>query len=60
MIKQSLMHTNPYLKKRASLRKMLLINIASSTAIELGSNPAWLNTTLKKSRPKSNGSKASS
>jgi hypothetical protein len=58
MLKQSLMKTNPYLRNRAVYKRMLLVNVSSSTTIELGSKPAWLVKALKKG-PASNGSKES-
>ncbi len=60
MLKRSLMETNPYLQDRIAYKRMLFVNVSSSTTIELGSRPAWLVKVLKKEPSSaSNGSKAS-
>ncbi|MDO8412517.1 MAG: hypothetical protein Q7S51_01880 [Gallionellaceae bacterium] len=46
MQKKSLIQTNPYLRTLEQYRKMLVINVSSSTAIETGAPVASIAKTL--------------
>ena len=52
MAEKPLIETNPYLRNREQYRRMLLINVGSSAAIELGSFPAKITQELKALKPK--------
>ena len=47
MAEKPLIETNPYLRDRGQAKRMLLINVGSSAAIELGSFPAEISQELK-------------
>lgn len=47
MAEKPLIETNPYLRDREKYKRMLLINVGSSAAIELGSFPAEIAKELK-------------
>ena len=46
-----LIETNPYLRDPKQYEKLLIINVGSSTAIELGSIPAPITNILKTFHP---------
>jgi hypothetical protein len=47
MQKQPLSQTNPYLKKKKLSKKLILLNVTTSTAIELGKVSSSLLQALK-------------
>ena len=47
MVEKPLIETNPYLRDQGQYKRMLLINVGSSAAIELGSFPAEISQALK-------------
>lgn len=52
MREKPLIETNPYLRNPEQYKRMLLINVGSSAAIELGSFPAEIAQELKTLKPK--------
>lgn len=48
MPKKSLIETNPYLRDPDKFEKSLTTNVASSTAIELGTLPTYIINALEK------------
>ena len=51
MVKKSLMETNPYLKDSSQSEKLILINVTTSTAVEIGDLPSSMVEKLKKEGP---------
>ena len=47
MAEKPLIETNPYLRNPEQYKKLLLINVGSSAAIEIGSFPAAITQELK-------------
>ena len=47
MAEKPLIETNPYLRDPEQYKKLLLINVGSSAAIEIGSFPASITQELK-------------